>query len=173
MQILFEPNNKPSYEYPNQYFHFRISWKNQDVYKRQVRMRHCGSCRNYTKRSWWPIREQMPECCLLLLQRKSPEWGILAEEWICENRERSAKCQLDRFLSQRTYILCIFFYDNRTNPISLYLSLIHISYPIMYVPIRYVVRLWTAYRPNFLSSLFNQFNDNLSLYCLLYTSRCV
>ena len=28
MQILFEPSNKPSYEYPNQYFHFRISWKN-------------------------------------------------------------------------------------------------------------------------------------------------
>lgn len=31
MQILFEPNNKPSYEYPNQYFHFRISWKNHGL----------------------------------------------------------------------------------------------------------------------------------------------
>ena len=29
MQILFEPSNKPSYEYPNQYFHFRIPWKKQ------------------------------------------------------------------------------------------------------------------------------------------------
>ena len=31
MQILFEPSNKPSYEYPNQYFHFRISWKNHGL----------------------------------------------------------------------------------------------------------------------------------------------
>ena len=31
MQILFEPSNKPSYEYPNQYFHFRISWKNHEL----------------------------------------------------------------------------------------------------------------------------------------------
>ena len=33
MQILFEPSNKPSYEYPNQYFHFRISWKNHAQYR--------------------------------------------------------------------------------------------------------------------------------------------
>ena len=33
MQILFELSNKPSYEYPNQYFHFRISWKTTDFAK--------------------------------------------------------------------------------------------------------------------------------------------
>ena len=28
MQILFEPGDKPPYKYPDQHFHFRISWKN-------------------------------------------------------------------------------------------------------------------------------------------------
>lgn len=31
MQILFEPGDKPSYEYPSQYFYFRISWKNHGL----------------------------------------------------------------------------------------------------------------------------------------------
>ena len=38
MQILLEPSNKPSYEYPNQYFHFRPLIN--DFLRKMAKFRH-------------------------------------------------------------------------------------------------------------------------------------